>query len=69
MLGLIVDQTMLDAADDKLLECVRAFVEARGGVPESVGGVELVLVSARRFAVLVHCEGFAPPLPGAPADG
>lgn len=66
---MIETQTTLDVADDTLLESVRAFIEARGGMTESVGGVDLVVVSARRFAVLVHCEGFAPPLPGAPADG
>lgn len=65
----IDNQTTLDAADDSLLESVRAFIEARGGITESVGGVDLVVMSARKFAVLVHCEGFAPPLPGAKADG
>lgn len=69
MLGLIVDQSMLDEADDALLKSVRTFIEARGGFTESVGGVELVVVSTRKFAVLVHCEGFAPPMPGAPANG
>lgn len=69
MHGPIVDQTMMDAADDGLLESVRTFVESRGGITESVGGIELVLISTRKFSVLVHCEGFAPPLPGAPADG
>lgn len=65
----VVDQSVLDAADELLLEAVHAFVEAHGGVPERVGGVDLVHVSTRKFYVLVHCEGFAPPLPGAPANG
>lgn len=69
MLGFIVDQTMLDAADDGLLRSVREFVDLRGGYTDSVGGVEVVLVSTRKFYVLVHCEGIAPPRPGMPADG
>jgi hypothetical protein len=69
MFELIVDQTTLDSADDALLECVRSVVDARGGVAERIGGVELVLISKHRFDLIVHCEGFPPPLPGAPADG
>jgi hypothetical protein len=65
----IVDQKMIADASDLLLDTVRVFVEAHGGIPESVGGVDVVHVSARKFCVLVHCEGFAPPLPGEPADG
>lgn len=69
MFGLNVTQTMLDAADDALLDSARMVVEARGGVAERIGGVELVLISKHRFDLIVHCEGFPPPLPGAPADG
>lgn len=69
MLEQVVSNAVIDAADDKLLECVRTFVESRGGLTESVGGVELVLVSKGRFCLLVHCEGFPPRLPGALADG
>lgn len=69
MLGLIVDQTMLDAADDALLQCVRDVVDLRGGLTEGVGGIEVVRISARKFYLLVHCEGIAPPRPGSPADG
>jgi len=65
----IVSQSVLDVADDHLLECVRSMVEARGGIAERVGGVELVLLSKYRFDLIVHCEGFPPPMPGAPTDG
>ena len=65
----VVTQEGIDAADDMLLEGVRAFLEARGGLPEVIGGIEVVMISERRFSVLVHVEGFAPPLPGAQADG
>jgi hypothetical protein len=65
----IVSQAMLDTADENLLACVRTVVEARGGIAERVGGVELVLLSKYRFDLIVHCEGFPPPPPGAPADG
>jgi hypothetical protein len=69
MLGLNADQSVLDAADDCLLRSVREFIDLRGGFTESVGGVEVVLVSMRKFYVVVHCEGIAPPRPGMPADG
>lgn len=68
-LRLVVDQSMIDAADDRLLRSVREFIDLRGGFTESVGGVEVVLVSVRKFYVLVHCDGIAPPRPGTPADG
>jgi hypothetical protein len=69
VLDQIVSQAMLDIADDHLLECVRTVVEARGGIAERVGGVELVIITKYRFDLIVHCEGFPPPLPGAQADG
>jgi hypothetical protein len=69
VLGEIVSQAMLDMVDDHLLECVRGVVEARGGIAQRVGGVELVLISKYRFDLIVHCEGFPPPPPGAQADG
>lgn len=63
------DQSSMDAAEDRLLQSVSAFVESRGGFPYMVGGVDLLVLSRQHFCVLVHCEGHAPPLPGAPADG
>lgn len=69
MLTIIVDQKMLDAADDGLLRSVRDFVDLRGGFTDCIGGVEVVRVAPRKFYVLVHCEGIAPPRPGMPADG
>lgn len=69
MITRLITQQIIDDADDLLLDTVSAFVEAHGGVPSLVGGVELVMISDRKFSVCVHVEGFAPPLPGARADG
>lgn len=52
MFGLNVTQTMLDAADDALLDSARMVVEARGGVAERIGGVELVLISKHRIIIV-----------------
>ena len=65
---LVLDQAAVEQVDDLLLDTVRSFVEAHGGLPEVVGGVELLLISDRKYCVCVHVEGVAPPLPGAPAD-
>lgn len=65
---IVVSQQLLDDTDELLLDTVRAFVDVHGGIAESVGGVELVRGVGRKFYVCIHCEGYPPPLPGAPAD-
>jgi hypothetical protein len=65
---LMLDQAAVDQIDDLMLDTVRYFVEAHGGVPAVVGGIQLLQVSERRYCICIHVEGFAPPLPGAPAD-
>jgi hypothetical protein len=69
MQPVLEDESAMDAAADALLLSAKDFVESHGGVPYIVGGIDFHEISDQHFCVRIHCIGYAPPVPGTPADG